>query len=145
MNPRRERATARIALVALLALVAAQLAGCSRTYETSREPASLATALATAKQDGKHVVVDFFTTWCPPCKKLDRETWPAPAVTQWLDRHAILVKLDAEKHRELAARFRVEAYPTIVLLAPDGAEVERWVGFRGPDQFVREAASAIAR
>src|SRR6185369_14341852 len=58
-------------------------------------------ALAAAKKDQKIVMFDFFTTWCVPCKKLDKVTWTDKDVQAWVAKTAVAIKLDAEKEVEL--------------------------------------------
>ena len=102
-------------------------------------------ALSQAKQANKPVMVDFFTTWCGPCKRLDRETWKDPAVVEWLDRSCIALKADAEKETALAKRFDITGYPTIVFVAADGKEIDRLVGFRDAQEFLRDSQSLLAK
>jgi thiol-disulfide isomerase/thioredoxin/Flp pilus assembly protein TadD len=93
--------------------------------------------LKVAKQDNKHIFIDFFTTWCGPCKQLDKVTYRDEKVVAYLN-SIVPVKYDAEKDEgeELASRFRIKAYPTLVLVGPDGKEVDRHVGFLGPEDFL---------
>src|SRR5438128_1525296 len=59
------------------------------------------------------VLIDFYTTWCGPCKMLDQKTWKDNEVRGWLVKTAVSRKIDAEKERALAARYKIHAYPTI--------------------------------
>ena len=101
-------------------------------------------ALAAAKKDGKVVMIDFFTTWCQPCKKLDKVTWADEGVRKWLGEKTVPLKIDAEKEAELAKRFAVEAYPTMVFVQPDGTKLDVIVGFKKPDEFLSLAKDALA-
>ncbi len=101
-------------------------------------------ACKTAADDKKIVLIDFFTTWCGPCKMLDRETWSDADVQKWLDKNTVALKVDAEKEADLARKFKIQGYPTILLLKPDGTEIDRIVGFRPPDVFLEEAKGAIS-
>jgi thiol-disulfide isomerase/thioredoxin len=98
-----------------------------------------------AAADGRKqlVLVDFYTTWCGPCKKLDETTWKDPGVIDWLGKNAICLKVDAEKEAALAATYRINAYPTVLLLRPDGAEIDRLVGYRDAKAFLADAGEAL--
>lgn len=91
-----------------------------------------------AADEKKIVLIDFYTTWCGPCKMLDRETWPDPDVRKWLEKNTIALKLDAEKEVVLAEKFKINVYPTILLIKPDGAEIDRILGFRPPEALIDE-------
>lgn len=101
-------------------------------------------ACAAAAKEKKIVLVDFYTTWCGPCKRLDATTWQDKDVQKWLTEKTISLKIDAEKQRELAKKYDVKAYPTILLLKPDGTEVDRLVGYKDAEEFLDEANSALA-
>lgn len=105
---------------------------------------SLPEALAKAGETKKVVMVDVFTTWCGPCKKLDAETWPDARVSAWLGEHAVAIKLDADREKETAKQHRIGAYPTLLFLKPDGTEIGRLVGFRPPETFLKEAGDLLA-
>jgi thiol-disulfide isomerase/thioredoxin len=101
-------------------------------------------ALAEATTNNKIVLIDFFTTWCGPCKRLDQTTWKDEKVCAWLAETTVALKIDAEKQAELAQRFAVTAYPTIVFVRADGAFMDRIVGYRAPEAFLADAADALA-
>ncbi len=99
-------------------------------------------ALAKAKKEKKLVFIDFFTTWCGPCKMMDRDTFANKEVLAWLSEHAVGLKVDAERNTRLAMRFNVTAYPTLVFVRSDGKEVGRVAGYVGPAAFLDEAEGA---
>jgi thiol-disulfide isomerase/thioredoxin len=94
-------------------------------------------ALAKAAAEKKLVFIDFYTTWCGPCKKLDAVTWRDAGVIGVLKATAISLKLDAEKHPELAKKYAVKSFPTLLILKADGSVLDRLVGFKEPAEFIR--------
>jgi thiol-disulfide isomerase/thioredoxin len=137
-------------LLALIALAASPMSAHpteparSMGVEAPFQDITFDQALAAAKKDQKIVMVDFFTTWCVPCKKLDKVTWKDADVQAWLAKTAVALKIDAEKEVELAKKFKIESYPTILFVKSDGTEIDRILGFKEPADFVREATSALA-
>jgi len=101
-------------------------------------------ALKRAAEQKKVVVIDFFTTWCGPCKLLDRTTWKDEKVIALLKEKAVPVKFDAEKEVALAERFKIEGYPTIIVLKPDGSVLAKFLGYREAKEFISEFNNALA-
>lgn len=116
---------------------------CVSTSELFRD-VSFDAALSAARSEKKIVMIDFFTTWCGPCKKLDATTWKDAKVLEWAGKNCVALRFDAEKETELAKRFQVGAYPTILLLKSDGTEIDRIVGYKDADTFLSNVADALA-
>lgn len=94
-------------------------------------------ALAAAADRQTVVMAEFYTDWCSWCRRLEADTLSDPEVRSELAR-TVNLKLDAEGDgAELAARFGVDSYPTIVFLDFDGREVDRILGYLPPDSFLR--------
>jgi len=75
---------------------------------------------------GEPVLVDFWATWCPPCRSL------APtidALTTEFDGRVHVGKVDIDEESALAEEFSVSSVPTLVLFR-GGVEVKRLVGAR---------------
>ena len=94
----------------------------------------LSAALAEAKQTGKHVVVDFETTWCGPCHSMDEWVWTDAEVAGVLDGGYIGVKLDGDVAKPEVARFKVTGYPTILVLDASGKQSSRALGYQSSAQ-----------
>jgi thioredoxin len=77
------------------------------------------------------VLVDFFGTWCEPCKKL------APTLDRLaLEGHRVC-KVNVESRPDLARHYRVGAVPTLLILK-GGEEVARFVGVQ-TERTLRDA------
>ena len=100
-------------------------------------------ALSRAKDENKPILVDFYTNWCGWCKKLDAETYGNEAVAVLLNKSFICLKVNAEKHVDLANEYDVLGYPTIVFLSTGGEEIGRIVGYEPPDKFLQDAKNLL--
>jgi thiol:disulfide interchange protein DsbD len=99
--------------------------------------------LASARAEGKPVMIDFFAEWCAACKELDRETYPSHEVISESDRF-LSIKIDATNTEDalemLMERFGVEGLPTVAFVSSGGEVLEdpRVTGFLEPRPFVTE-------
>ncbi len=95
-------------------------------------------ARAEAAARGTLVMVQFTTEWCSWCRRLEADTLASDEVRREID-GLVAIEQDAENEgRELARRFDVVSYPTVVFTDADGREVDRIVGYRPPDDFVAD-------
>ena len=72
------------------------------------------------------VLVDFFATWCGPCRMLAPEL---EKVEQEAKEYATIFKVDIDDNRDLTKKLGIMSVPTMILFK-DGQEVERIVGYR---------------
>lgn len=96
-------------------------------------------ACAKAKTEGKLVFVDFYTTWCAPCKIMDKTTFTDETVIKWLGENTIPLKIDAEKEVALATKYRIDSYPSLLFVKPDGEVAGLLSGVHAPEEFLAEA------
>lgn len=77
------------------------------------------------------VLVDFYATWCGPCKMM------APIleqVNQQIKGKLRIVKIDTDRYPQLASRYNIEALPTLVLFK-NGEPVDKIEGVIQPQQL----------
>ena len=82
-------------------------------------------------------VVDFFATWCGPCKML------APVLEGLsgdMEGKAKFIKVDIDQSSDLANEFQIASVPTMVIFK-DGQKVEQLIGFL-PKEKIQQTIEA---
>lgn len=111
--------------------------GFNALAQTDFRSISFDEALKVAAQENKLVFIDFYTDWCGPCKKMAREVFPQKSVGDFMNTKFVNLKLNAEKEgKELAARYKVSAYPTFIILNTKGEVVADLKGSMDGQTFV---------
>ncbi len=103
-----------------------------------------------AAAEARPVLIDFYADWCIPCKELDKRTFPQPEVVE-MSRKFVMLKVDLTSSADLVAvrlknQYKIKGVPTLVLLKPDGSEVEnlRMVGFVKKETLLANMQKALA-
>ncbi len=105
---------------------------------------SLAAAQKRARAEKKVIFMDLWAEWCGPCQLLQKKVFPTPTAQAALSRvvplSVMVESMDGTASAEgkrLAARFKLNAYPTLIVLNADGKELRRSVGALDPDSLAK--------
>ena len=121
------------------------------------EQSSWQDVLVRAKAENRYIFVDCYTTWCGPCKMMDRDVYVNDSVGQFMNSNFIAVKLqmdstaqDKDEVRKwygiangFERRFHINAYPSYLFFLPNGQIAHKDVGRRGVSDFLKMAAAAL--
>ena len=99
-------------------------------------------ALAKAKQENKLVFVDFYATWCGPCKQMVEKVFTDEEVGKYMNEKFVCMQIDVEKEgwqKETAGNFNVTVLPTLIFFKADASVVSRLAGAREKADFLNAA------
>lgn len=99
-------------------------------------------ALAKAKQANKLVFVDFYATWCGPCKQMVEKVFTDEEVGKYMNEKFVCMQIDVEKEgwqKETAGNFNVTVLPTLIFFKADASVVSRLAGAREKADFLNAA------
>ena len=95
----------------------------------------------TTIMSSKPMVIDFFATWCGPCKQL------SPILDELENKHkgdVIFKRIDVDKEPELAQEFGVEAIPMLLFITPKG-EYQSIMGYQEAPIIEAKIAELLTR
>lgn len=106
---------------------------------------TLAQATERARMENKPIMIDFITDWCRWCDTLDARTYSDQQVASFVNDRIVAIKIDAEKGEgiDIAARYKVQAYPTIVFTKADGEEIDRILGYVPAEPFLKTVTDYV--
>lgn len=116
----------------------------------------LSNALKTAKAQNKAVLVEFTgSDWCPPCIAMRKNVFSKQEFVEAASKNYILVELDfpkgdpelKAKNEPLAAKYKIDGFPTVLLMDGDGKVFDRFYASQYPktDAFLEHLKKALAK
>lgn len=128
-------------------LIAALLSAAPSPAEEVAWVKDFKVAMKQAAEQKKLVVLDLSASWCGYCRRMAREVYPDPKFVEFSRSH-VFIRLFADTEQqgtELAERFRIRGFPTIVVLNAQGQELGRVEGARDRDSLIREIQEITRR
>lgn len=89
----------------------------------------------------QYKVIDFYTVWCGPCKTL--KPIFAKLAAQYSD--VLFISVEAEQQLNVAKRYSINGYPTIVILDPKNNKIRQDSGFGGEEALKRRIDQATGK
>jgi len=138
-----------LASFTVAALTASAFASTPKGWSTD-----LNKAIEQAKTENKSVLVEFTgSDWCPPCIAMRKNVFSKKEFVDAASKKFVLVELDfpkgdkelSEKNQPLADKFRIEGFPTVVLLDSEGKEFTRFFASQFPklEDFLKHLDEAL--
>ncbi|MFT5050800.1 MAG: hypothetical protein ACI8QZ_002205 [Chlamydiales bacterium] len=98
-------------------------------------------ALAAARRSNQVVLVSWTRPDDPACKRMEA-TWEDSEMIDWVNKNAIAVQIDGSKERRQAQNWEIRAYPSVLLIKPDGTVVVRVNGVQPLNELLVEFSVA---
>lgn len=120
---------------------------CKNSYAEIKWEKDLATAIKKAKSKNLPIMIDIYTDWCSWCKELDKNTYANEKVIETAKK-IVSVKLNPETSKEgeeIAKKYGVKGYPTILFINTDGFVLENVGGYVEGEKFVPYMKNAIEK
>lgn len=91
--------------------------------------------------------IEFYTSWCGFCKKMDQTTFVSPEVISLSEQHFQAFKLNAESEEGavIAQKYGINGFPTVLVFDPNGDLIAKNAGFLPPNNFVDFLNKAISK
>ena len=101
-------------------------------------------AFALARERGLPLFLYWGAKWCPPCNRIKASVFSHPEFLALAPRFVALhIDGDSAGAQQLAERFKLRSYPTLVVYRPDGSEVTRLPCELGPKRFIHTLERAL--
>ena len=98
-----------------------------------------------AKKEDKLVFIDFYTTWCQPCKMMSKDVFTDKEIGKFFNKKFVNYKVNTEKGNgpNIAALYDVRVYPTLIWLDTRGRVIERNEGAAYHTKLMKLANNAL--
>ncbi len=110
------------------------------------EQLSFADALAKAQRENKRIFIDCYTSWCHACLQMAKTTFKDTRVGNFMNNQFINLQINTEKDPDgkmIEDKYKLRAFPTFLILNPNGTEYNRIVGSAPVIKFCTKITKAM--
>jgi len=134
----------------LIILLCLPLIGFGQSQEIIWEE-NLDSAFNLASLSNKIIMIEFMAEWCPPCKRMEKETFSNDKIIN-KSNEFIFVKVDVDKNQDIAKEYKRNAkkyggigIPNILFIDKDKNIVHQTVGFLNANQLTAVMDSVLKK
>ncbi|HFB98176.1 MAG TPA: DUF3508 domain-containing protein, partial [Bryobacterales bacterium] len=109
------------------------------------DPADFESLRQQAAQTRRLILLHFWDDACPPCKRVEQLAFRDPLVARFVALHFVPVKIHVRRHPEWCSRYGVTAWPTDVVIDPQGRVLYRGVSPPEPRAYLAALSGVTAR
>jgi len=109
-----------------------------------------------AQSEHKYIFMDYYATWCGPCKMMDTQVYTNSEVADYVNAHFISVKVQLDstgndneavkawyaESKRLAREYQIKSLPTLLFFNEGGQLVHKGIGFQDKSAFLKLAITA---
>jgi thioredoxin-related protein len=112
---------------------------------------------AKAKQENKFIFIDYYATWCSPCKAMDKDIYPSARLGNLVNTNFISIKVQQDRTSmdddtirswyqdadSLAKVYNILSFPSLLFFSPDGDLIIKTVGYQDEPNLMAHFDSAM--
>ena len=109
------------------------------------ETGTLQDAINKARKENKPIFVDCFTSWCGPCHMMSTKVFPTKEAGDFFNPRFVNIKIDMEKGegKELLKRWKIDAFPTYLILNSEGEVVYTSKGYIPAPELIKRMQEGL--
>lgn len=134
-------------ILMILIILFVSIVSCSNANAEIKWEKDLSVAMKKAKDKNLPIMIDVYTDWCTWCKELDKSTYTNKDVISIANK-MVCIKLNPETSKEgseIAKKYGVQGYPTILFINADGLILENVGGYVEADKFMPYMKNALEK